>query len=136
MERNGCAPFPEGDSDAIGRGFFAFPAKGLGKYCELHDRALVRNSAAIAFCPLYLSQSCPLLSASSWLQSVVPRLSVASSDMLESNRPLVLLADCTIWPSPPTMWVQKVGLNLELNFVPVLKLGRNVPSQMNRFRRR
>ena len=120
---------PKGTVAGIWEGFFAFSPNGLVKYCELpdklHDRGLVRNSAAIAFCALHLSQSCPLLPGSSWLQPVAPRLSVSSSDdMLESNRSLVSRTDCTIWPSPPTMWVQKVGPNLVLNSVPVLKLGR------------
>jgi len=131
--RNGCARFPKGDSGAVyGEGVFALPSKGLEKYCELHDElhdmGLVRNSAVIVFCTLRLSQSCPLLPGLSWLKSVVPRLSVSSSDMLESNRSLVSRANCSIWSSLPTMWVQKVGRNLVINFVPVLKMGRNVPS--------
>ena len=112
---------PEGDSGTVyGEGVFALPAKGLGKYCELHGRGLGRTPAVNGFCALHRSQSCALLSGSSWLQLVAPRLSVSSSDMLESNMSLVSRADCTIWPSPPSIWVQKVGRNLVPNSVLVL----------------
>ena len=54
--RKECAPSKRGQWSGILGGGFELPAKGLGKYCKLHDelrdRGLGRNPAANGFCAL------------------------------------------------------------------------------------